>query len=408
VSKCADSRSSGTEDCQSYDTITVVPVSGLASQWLLPTALRQRSWSYIGWLVERTVGNSIANVEYLLAAKNHTRVGDCHLPWPDFFSIIHLHRSSTLTHCYRPTHQESLPYHHKQPANTTTPPPAIDMSSPKSTTATTSGAMPNISALHGAVGLARSRRHAASISSATTCCTDDHLALTKEDLPARDSLEIVRMTIAPKHERRNAATDSDDLTFLTKEDLPARDSLEIARKSIARKRERCAAAAAEGDDLPVLTKEDLPARDFLEIARKNFAHKRERYLATAAAMSAELSAASKAADVTNAAGTTTGSLYGTPRRNAIDLNRRNLVWFHHVPHRDSVDLARERAAARDVVAKRRGFRQRVCTGFRTKVGAALAKAKSGHSLEGSEAEDGTGVEGRPRIAVLRHTLRKLA
>ena len=181
--------------------------------------------------------------------------------------------------------------------------------------------MPNVAALHGAVGLAQSRHHGASFSSASTSCTDDDfLVLT----PARDSLEIVRKTIALKREQRRIA--------------------------------------AEGDDLPVLTSEDLPARDSLEIAHMNIARKRQR----------------------------------------------SAVWSHHVPHRDSLDLARERAAARDAGNKRRSFKQGVCTGFRAKVGAALAKAKSGCPLDGSKVEEDTSVKGRPTIVILQHTVRKLA
>ena len=88
------------------------------------------------------------------------------------------------------------------------------------TTATTCDAMSNISTLHGAIGLTCSRRHAASFSSASTCSTDDFPALTKDDLPARDSLEFVRKTVAHKRELRNT-TDGEDPPVLTPEDLPA-------------------------------------------------------------------------------------------------------------------------------------------------------------------------------------------
>ena len=236
------------------------------------------------------------------------------------------------------------------------------MSSYKSTTATTSDAMHSFSALHGTIGLALSRRHATS-SSATTSSTDDFPALTREDLLARDSLEIARRSIAHKRERRNAA--------------------------------------AGGEDLPVLTPEDLPTRDSLEIARKNLAHKRER---RNAALSAALSVVDDAADVINADDTTFGSpLVRTGRRNAS-------VWHHYVPHKDSLDLARERAT-RSIVTKRCSLKQRVCDKVRTMVadtGAALRRVKSGCSLDGSKPEQDTSVEGRPRIEVLQHTLRKLA
>lgn len=193
------------------------------------------------------------------------------------------------------------------------------------TTATTCDAMHNFVALH---GLALSRRHAASISSATTCSTDDFPALTKEDLPARDSLEIVRKNFAHKHELRNAA---------------------------------------DGEDLPVLTPEDLPARDSLEIVRKTLARKRER---RNAALSAALSGVD-AADVINVDDITFGSPLTRVRR-----HNANGPWDHYVPHKDSLDVSRERATARDVVAKRRSLKQRVCNRVRfavTGMGAALAR-----------------------------------
>jgi len=259
------------------------------------------------------------------------------------------------------------------------------------TTATTCDAVPT---LHGATGLARSRRHAASFSSATTYSTDDFPALTKEDLPARDSLEIVRKTLAHKRACRNLA----------------------------------AAAAADSDDLPVLTPEDLPARDSLEFVRRTIAHKRER---RNAALSAALPVVD-AADVINAEDTTFGyPLTRMGRRSAIDVadvisvddntfgspltrmgcRNANGPWDHYVPHKDSLDLSRERATIRDVVAKRRGLKQRVCTRVRTMVtdtGAALARARSGCSLDGSTSEQDNGVDGRPTIEVMQHTVRKLA
>ena len=194
------------------------------------------------------------------------------------------------------------------------------------TSATTCDVMRNISNLHGAIGLARSRRHASSFSTATTCSTDDFPALTKEDLPARDSLEFARKTIAQKLERRNAA-------------LSAR----------------------------------LPAVD--------------------------------AADVIDVDDDTFGSpLVRMGRREA------NRPWDHYIPHKDSLDLSQERAT-HDVVTKRRILKQRVCTRLQTVLihaGAALARAKSGCSLDGSTSEQCTSVEGRPKIEVLQHTVRKLA
>ena len=259
--------------------------------------------------------------------------------------------------------------------------------------------MPKLSAVHGAVGLARSRRHAGSLSSATTCSTDDFPALTKEDFPARDSLEIARRSITHQRERRNAADGEEDLPVLTPEDLPARDSLEMVRKTIAHKRELRNAADGD-DDLPVLTIEDLPSRDSLETARKSIAHKRER---RNAALSAALSVASNT-DETNAADNT----FGSP---LCRMSRRKAPWSHHVPHRDSIDLPRERAT-RDVVAKRRSsFKQRACTRVRTMVTgvrAALAAAKSARPLHGSKPAQDTSVKGRPNIEVLQHTVRKLA
>jgi hypothetical protein len=222
--------------------------------------------------------------------------------------------------------------------------------------------------LHGSIGLARSRRHAASFSSATTYSTDDFPALTKEDLPARDSLEIVRKTIAHKRACRNLT-----------------------------------AAAADSDDLPVLTPEDLPACDSLEFVRRTLAHKRER---RNAALSAALPVVD-AADVIGAEDTTFGyPLTRMGRRSAIDaadaisvddntfgspltrMGRRNPnePWDYYIPHKDSLDLSRERAATREVVGKRRSLKQRVCLRVRamvTDTGAALARAKSGSSLGGS-------------------------
>ena len=196
------------------------------------------------------------------------------------------------------------------------------------TTATTCDAMHNTSTLHGAIGLACSRRHAASFSSASTGSTEDFPALTKDDLPARDSLEFVRKTIAHKRELRNAA-DGEDLPFLTPEDLPARDSLEFVRKTIAQKRERRNAALSAR----------LPAVD--------------------------------AADVINVDDITFGSPLTRVRR-----HNANGPWDHYVPHKDSLDVSRERATARDVVAKRRSLKQRVCNRVRfavTGMGAALAR-----------------------------------
>lgn len=190
------------------------------------------------------------------------------------------------------------------------------------TTATTCDAMHTISALH---GLALSRRHATSISSATTCGTDDFPALTKEDLPARDSLEIVRKNIAHKRELRNAA-DGEDLPVLTAEYIPARDSLELVRMTIARKRKRRNAALSAA----------LPVGD--------------------------------AADVINADDNTFGSpLTRIGRRNA------NRPSDHYIPHKNSLDISRELATC-DVVAKRRSLKQRVCNRVRfavTGLGAAL-------------------------------------
>jgi len=230
------------------------------------------------------------------------------------------------------------------------------------TTATTCDAMHNTSTLHGAIGLACSRRHAASFSSASTCSTDDFPALTKDDLPARDSLEFVRKTIAHKRELRNAA---------------------------------------DGEDLPVLTPEDLPARDSLEFVRKTIAQKRER---RNAALSARLPAVD-AADVINVDDNTFGSpLVRMGRRHA------NRPWDHYIPHKDSLDLSRERAT-RDVVTKRRSLKQRVCSRFQAVVtitGAALARAKSGCSLDGSKSEHDDSFDGRPKIEILQHTVRKLA
>ncbi|GAB7322643.1 hypothetical protein MBLNU13_g03550t1 [Cladosporium sp. NU13] len=230
------------------------------------------------------------------------------------------------------------------------------------TTATTCDAMHNIATLHGAIGLARSRRHASSFSSATTCSTDDFPALTKEDLPARDSLEFVRKTIAHKRELSNAA---------------------------------------DGEDLPVLKPEDLPARDSLEFVRKTIAQKRQR---RNAALSARLPVVD-AADVIGADDDTFGSpLTRMGRRNA------NRPWDHYAPHKDSLDISRERATS-DAVTKRRSLKQRVCTRFQTVVtntAAALARAKSGCSLDASTSEKCTDVDGRPKIEVLQHTVRKLA
>jgi hypothetical protein len=236
------------------------------------------------------------------------------------------------------------------------------MSSSMATTATICDAMHNTSTLHGAIGLALSRRHAASVSSATTCSTDEFPALTKEDLPARDSLEFVRNTIARKRELRDAA---------------------------------------DGEDLPVLTPEDLPARDSLEFVRKTIAQKRER---RNAALSARLPVVD-AADVIDFDDNTFGSpLTRMSRRNA------NGPWDHYVPHKDSLDLSRERAT-HDVFTKRRSLKQRICTRFQTVItstGAALARAKSGCSLDGSTSQQCASVDGRPKIEILQHTVRKLA
>ena len=230
------------------------------------------------------------------------------------------------------------------------------------TTATICDAMHNTSTLHGAIGLACSRHHAASFSSASTCSTDDFPALTRDDLPARDSLEFMRKTIAHKRELRNT-TDGEDLPVLTPEDLPARDSLEFVRKTIAQKRERRNAALSA----------HLPVVD--------------------------------AADVINVDDNTFGSpLVRMDRRNA------NRPWDHYVPHKDSLDLSRERAT-HDVFTKRRSLKQRVCTRFQTVVtntGAALARAKSGCSLHSSMSEQASSFEGRPKIEILQHTVRKLA
>lgn len=231
------------------------------------------------------------------------------------------------------------------------------------TTATTCNAMHDTSALHGAIGLACSRPHATSLSSATTCSTDDLPALTKEDLPARDSREIVRKTIAHKRALRNAA---------------------------------------DGDDLPILTKEDLPARDSLEFVRKTIAQKRQRRHASA--LSAHVSVVD-AADVSD----DDDSTFGSP---LVRMSRRaNGPWDHYVPHKDSLDLSRERAAVRDVVAKRRSIKQRVSTRVRITVagvGATLSRARSWSSLDGSASQQDTIVDGHPRIEVLQHTARKLA
>lgn len=254
----------------------------------------------------------------------------------------------------RYTTASSLPApHHHQKAK---------MSSSVATTATTCDTMHNTSTLHGAIGLACSRRHAASFSTASTCSTDEFPALTKEDLPARDSLEFVRKTIADKRELRNAA---------------------------------------DGEDLPVLTPEDLPARDSLQFVRKTIAQKRER---RNAALSARLPVVD-AADVIHVDDNTFGSpLVRMGSRNA------NRPWDHYVPHKDSLDRSRD-CATRDVVTKRRGLKQRVCTRFQavvTNTGAALARAKSGCSLDGSTSEQNSSVDGRPKIEILQHTVRKLA
>lgn len=184
----------------------------------------------------------------------------------------------------------------------------------------------------------------------------------------------------------------DDLPALNKEDLSARDSLEIARSSIARKQERRNTLELE-DSLPVLTAEDLPARDSLEIVRKTIAHKRERRNANAA-VSAGLSFAVGPADVMVAEDTTFGSR----------LTRCNTggPWDYYIPHRNSIDLPRERAVL-DVVANRRSFVQRVGGRVRAAFGAALAHARPGRSFNGSAP-----INERPVIEVLQHTMRKLA
>jgi hypothetical protein len=237
------------------------------------------------------------------------------------------------------------------------------MSFPTATIATTCDAMHSVCSLHSAIGLACSRRHAASLSSATTCSTDDFPALTKEDLPARDSLEIVRKTIAHKRALRNIA--------------------------------------ADGDDLPVLTAEDLPARDSLEFLRKTIAHKRER-------RNAALSARLPAVDADNVINVDDDT-FGSP---LVRMGRRNTngPWDHYVPHKDSLDIFCERATI-GFDCKHRSFKKRVFIRFRTTVadvGATLSRVRSRSSLDGSTPEQDNSVKGHPIIEVLQHTMRKLA
>ena len=233
--------------------------------------------------------------------------------------------------------------------------------------ATTCDAMHSVCSLHSVIGLTPSRRHATSLSSATTCSTDDFPALTKEDLPARDSLEFVRNTIAHKRALCNAAADGDDLPVLTAEDLPARDSLEFVRNTIAQKRERRNAAALSAGHLFV-----TDASDAIDFDDNTF-------------------------------------MFGSP---LVRMGRRdsNDPWKHYAPHKDSLNISRERATS-DVGAKRCSLKQRVSIRFRATVadvGATLSRAKSWSSLDGNASERDSSVEGRPRIEVLQHTMRKLA
>ena len=108
-------------------------------------------------------------------------------------------------------------------------------------------------------------------------------------------------------------------------------------------------------------------RDSLEIVRKTIARKRER---RNAALSVALPVVD-AVDVINVDDTTFGSPLTRVRR-----HNANGPWDHYVPHKNSLDSSRERATACDVVAKRRSFKQRVCSRVRfaaTGLGAALSR-----------------------------------
>jgi hypothetical protein len=221
---------------------------------------------------------------------------------------------------------------------------------------------------------------------AATCGTTNNFSASPE--------ESIAYCLALVSSSATSTMSSFDLNGPSEESFPCRDSIDVARTRLGRR--LSSATSSTDDSLSVLSTGDLPSRDSLEVARESIALKHERQRA-----------AHSSAAVSTAAGTTIG--FALARGSDLNAAR---PWAHHIAHKNSIDLPRERIV-REKVAHRRAhalrFKQRFCAkveALATSFGTACTRAKCVCFHKGLMPDKDISVNGRP-IEILRSTGHKM-